>query len=131
MFFESTSISRIFLGEENEALLHLAGQSIDFDEFGSVSGSKLEPLGCPLGTLLFCLSVVDIVAAVAARHPSVQVVGFVDDYRFVGPAEEALAAANEYLQRVEARGHVSQVAKAKLYTPSAHVLAHRSEWWNA
>ena len=61
--------------------------------------------------------------SITVRHPSVQVVGFADDYRFVGPAEEALAAADEYLRLVQARGHVSQVAKAKLYTPMAHVLA--------
>ena len=48
--------------------------------------------GCLLGTLLFCLSVVDLVAEVAARHPSVQVVGFADDYRFVGPADIAMIA---------------------------------------
>ena len=51
ILFELVPTSRVLLGEENEALLHLAGQSIDFfDDFGFVLGSNLEPLGCPLGT---------------------------------------------------------------------------------
>ena len=54
-------------------------------------------------------------AEVAAAHPGVEIVGFADDYRFVGPAEQALAAAKHYVRLVEARGHVAQQAKAKLY----------------
>ena len=30
VFFEPVPTSRVLLGEENEALLHLAGQSVDF-----------------------------------------------------------------------------------------------------
>ena len=50
VFFKPVPTSSVLLGEENEALLHLAGQRVDFYDFLCVSGFILEPLGCPLGT---------------------------------------------------------------------------------
>ena len=74
--------------------------------------------GCPLGGLLFVLSVAAIAEDVAARYPSVTVLGFADDYRFIGPVRDALDAALEYRTRVIEAGHVDQVEKAWAFSPS-------------
>ena len=81
----------------------------DFSEFISEEGSQQ---GCPLGGLLFILSIASIAEDVAARFPDVTILGFADDYRFVGPVQLAMDAALEFRTRVVAAGHVDQVEKA-------------------
>ena len=79
--------------------------------------------GCPLGTVLFCLSVAEHIERVAAVFPDVEIIGLADDYRFLGPKQQALDAAQMYLQLVQTAGHVSQVEKAKVFSLSAKALA--------
>ena len=78
----------------------------DFSEFMSEEGSQQ---GCPLGGLLFILSIASIAEDVATRFPDVTILGFVDDYRFLGPVQQAMDAALEFRTRVVAAGHVDQV----------------------
>ena len=46
--------------------------------------------GCPLGGLLFVLSIATIVEDIVREFPTVTVIGLADDYRFVGPAIDAM-----------------------------------------
>ena len=87
----------------------------DFSEFLSEEGSQQ---GCPLGGLLFILSVASIAEDVATRFPSVTVLAFADDYRFLGPVQDALDAALEFRTRVIEAGHVDQVQKAWAFSLS-------------
>ena len=52
--------------------------------------------GCSLGSMLYVLANSRIVETVIAEFPTVTVVGFVDDYRFIGPPAEAAAAYTRY-----------------------------------
>eukprot|EP01043_Picozoa_sp_COSAG02_P018210 COSAG02_NODE_844_length_16583_cov_116.650267_6_plen_144_part_00 len=87
----------------------------EFAELLSEEGSQQ---GCPLGGLLFVLSVASIAEDVAKKYPSVTILGFADDYRFIGPVQDALDAALEYRTRVVETGHVDQVDKAWAYSPT-------------
>ena len=67
---------------------------------------------------MFVLSVASIAEDVAKKYPSVTILGFADDYRFIGPVQDALDAALEYRTRVVETGHVDQVDKAWAYSPT-------------
>ena len=53
VFFEPVPTSRVLLGEENEALLHLAGQSIDFWWFWVRFRLQFGALGLSFGQLFW------------------------------------------------------------------------------
>ena len=61
----------------------------DFSEFLPEEGSQQ---GCPLGGLLFILSVASIAEDVATRFPSVTVLAFADDYAALPKKQGASAA---------------------------------------
>ena len=95
------------------------GDSVPF--FGEVAEMLSEEgsqQGCPLGGLLFVLSIATIVEDIAREFPTVTVVGLADDYRFVGPAIDAMDATATYRRRVEAVGHVFQVSKSWYFSHS-------------
>ena len=48
--------------------------------------------------------------------PTVTAVGFADDYRFVGPHQDALDAAALYRDEVTEAGHVFQATKGCIYS---------------
>ena len=60
-------------------------------------------------------------------------IGLADDYRFVGPAIDAMNAAAAYRRRIEAVGHVFQVSKSWYFShcpetvelAAGHRAAHR------
>ena len=83
-----------------------------FGEFSEMLSQEGSQQGCPLGGLLFVLSIATIVEEISLEFPTVTVVGLADDYRFVGPCLDAMDAAAAYRQRVEAVGHVFQVSKS-------------------
>ena len=78
--------------------------------------------GCPLGGLLFILSVAPIVERVKRLFDDVTIVGLADDYRFVGPVDAAMDAAAMYKTEVEAAGHVFQANKSWLFSRSCRTL---------
>ena len=78
--------------------------------------------GCPLGTFLFVISIAPIVEKVMAAFPTVEVVGFADDYRFLGLPTEALDAAAFYKVETERDGHALQKAKGNVFSFSQESL---------
>eukprot|EP01047_Picozoa_sp_COSAG01_P095869 COSAG01_NODE_26485_length_712_cov_1.889070_1_plen_129_part_00 len=68
------------------------------------------------------LTIVEAVETVISDFPSVTVVGMADDYRFVGPALDVLAAAARYAELVKGPGHVFSVLKSKVWSPSVETL---------
>ena len=70
---------------------------------------------CAPGTivisLLFILSIASIAEGVALRFPGVTILGFADDYRFLGPQQEAMDAAAEYRRLVIEAGHVDHASE--------------------
>ena len=83
--------------------------------------------GCPLGGLLFILSVASIVERVKDLFDDVTIVGLADDYRFVGPVDAAMDAAAMYKTQVEAAGHVFQANKSWLFSRSTRTLRRAME----
>ena len=83
--------------------------------------------GCPLATWLFVTSISEIVERVIAAYPTITVVGFADDYRFIGPWQDALDAAALYKQLVEAAGHTMQKKKGEIFSLCAETLARAAE----
>ena len=59
---------------------------------------------------------------IAREFPSLTVVGLADDYRFVGPAIDAMDATAQYRRRVEAVGHVFQVSKSWYFSHSPETM---------
>ena len=80
--------------------------------------------GCPLGTFLFVISIASIVEQVIEKYPTVTIVGFADDYRFIGPTDAALDAAAEYAKLVTAAEHTMQKAKSNMFSFSEESIAH-------
>ena len=74
--------------------------------------------GCPLGGFFFLLSILECIVTVINAFPTVTAVGLADDYRFVGPELEALAAAELYSELVTAAGHTFCAPKSKVWSPS-------------
>jgi hypothetical protein len=93
-----------------------------FGDICSVFSEEGSHQGCPLGGFLFLLSIVEAVETVISEFPSVTVVGLADDYRFVGPALDVLAAAARYAELVKGPGHVFCVRKSKVWSPSVETL---------
>ena len=85
----------------------------DFCELWSEEGSQQ---GCPLGGMLFILSIAEIIVKVKAEYPGVTPVGFADDYRFLGPYQEALDAARMYRDLVVEAGHAFQAQKSCIFS---------------
>ena len=93
-----------------------------FEEVCTMLSLEGSHQGCPMGGLLFILSVASIVERVQAAFPDVTIVGLADDYRFVGPVDEAMDAAQMYRNEVERAGHVFQADKSWLFSRSCRTL---------
>jgi delta-aminolevulinic acid dehydratase/porphobilinogen synthase len=52
------------------------------------------------------MSIASIAEGVAQRYPNVTILGYADDYRFIGPWRDAMDAALEYRHLVVVAGHV-------------------------
>ena len=83
-----------------------------FGDICSIFSEEGSHQGCPLGGFLFLLSILVPVETVISEFPTVTVVGLADDYRFVGPALDALAAAERYAELVSRSGHIFCVPKS-------------------
>ena len=59
--------------------LYGSASSLFYDEFAELLSEEGSQQGCPLGGLLFILSVASIAEDVASRYPSVTILGFADD----------------------------------------------------
>ena len=98
-----------------------------FEEVCVMPSQEGSHQGCPLGGLLFILSVASIVERVKNLFDDVTIVGLADDYRFVGPVDAAMDAAAMYKTEVEAAGHVFQGSKSWLFSRSCRTLRQAME----
>jgi hypothetical protein len=80
--------------------------------------------GCSLGSMLYVLANSRIVETVIAEFPAVTVVGFVDDYRFIGPPAEAAAAYTRYDELITESNQALEISKSFMYSPSVASLGH-------
>ena len=122
------SLFELFEDEDLRAFIPLfqslyAGESsLFYDSLCVMSSREGSQQGCPLGGLLFILSIASLVEEIAAKYTEVTIVGLADDYRFIGPAQSALDAAAEYADRVTALGHVCRASKSWMWSPSQATL---------
>ena len=82
----------------------------DHFEFSSEEGCHQ---GCSLGSLLYVLSIAPVIETLIAEFPSVLILGFVDDYYFLGDAVDCAAAYRRYGELLRERGQSSGRSLAK------------------
>ena len=66
--------------------------------------------------LIWLLSILECVVTVRNAFPTVTAVGLADDYRFVDPELDALAAAEMYSKLMTAAGHTFCAQKSKVWS---------------
>lgn len=73
-------------------LLYGESSTLFYDGFCTLLSEEGSQQGCPLGGLLFVMSIASIAEGVAQRYPNVTILGYADDYRFIGPWRDAMDA---------------------------------------
>ena len=101
---------------------HEKGTALFFGSIHELTSEEGAQQGCSLGTLLFVLSTCRVIDTVKARYPDVEILGFADDYRFVGEVRQTCNAVRLYRRLVEQEGHVFQNEKSKIFSRSTDTL---------
>ena len=102
--------------------LYGADAKLFFEDMAELLSTEGSHQGCPLGGLLFVLSIAGIIEKVQAAFPEVTIIGLADDYRFLGEGSAPLDAADMYRREVTRAGHVFQADKSWLFSRSQEAL---------